>query len=123
MFNTTLIIGCFFNNLKRLIMSVEHITYKKKRIPVMLGYYALKMLQKEKGASMEEIQEDMSLYEPLLYYSLERGHKIQNKEFTLTMKDMEDVLEECFFEFIGLIPNFFPDVEKLMAGEGNKKKK
>lgn len=104
-------------------MSVEHITYKKKRLPVKLGYYALKMLQKENGASMESIQEDFSLYEPLLYYSLEKGHKIAKKEFTLTKDDMEDVLEECFFEFIGLIPNFFPDVEKLMAGEGTKTKK
>jgi hypothetical protein len=104
-------------------MSVEHVTYKKKRLPVKLGYYALKMLQKEKGASMEQIQEDIALYEPLLFYSLERGHKIQKKELTLTMEDMEDVLEECFFEFIGLIPNFFPDVEKLMAGEGKNPRK
>ena len=33
-------------------MSFEHITYKKKRLPVKLGYYALKMLQKERKASM-----------------------------------------------------------------------
>jgi hypothetical protein len=104
-------------------MSVEHITYKKKRLPVKMGYYALKMLQKENGASMDQIQEDFSLYEPLLFYCLEQGHKVQKKELTLTMKDMEEVLEECFFEFIGLIPNFFPDVEKLMEGVGSAKKK
>jgi hypothetical protein len=81
------------------------------------------MLQKENNASMDAIQEDFSLYEPLLYYSLEKGHKIQNKEFNMTMEDMEEVLEDCFFEFVGLIPNFFPDVEKLMEGAGTKKKK
>ena len=87
-----------------------------------MGYYALKMLQKDHGASMDAIQDNIALYEPLLFYSLEQGHKIQKKEFTLTMDDMVDVLEECFFEFVGLIPKFFPDVEKMMAGAGKKEK-
>ena len=103
-------------------MSVEHITYKKKRYPVTLGYYALKMLQKEHGAYMEAIQGDISLYEPLLFYSLEKGHELAKKELTLVKKDMPDVLEECFFEFVGLIPSFFPDVEKLTGVAGTKKK-
>lgn len=102
-------------------MSVEHITYKNKRLPVKLGYHALKMLQKEKGATMDQIQGDISLYEPLLFYSLEQGHKIAKKEFTLTQDDMPDVLEDAFFEFVALIPKFFPDVEKLMEGVGKEK--
>ena len=96
-------------------MSVEHITYKKKRLPVKLGYYALEMLQKEHGATMDAIQGDMSLYKPLLFYSLEKGHEIAKTEFTLKLEDMPNVLEDCFFEFVALIPKFFPDVEKLMG--------
>lgn len=104
-------------------MSVEYITYNKQKLPVKLGYYALKMMQKEHSASMEELQGDIGLYEPLLFYSLERGHKMAGKEFTYTMDDMVDILEECFFEFVGLIPNFFPSVEKLMEGAGKAKAK
>lgn len=101
-------------------MSVEHIKYKNKKYPVKLGYYALKMMQKEHGASMDAIQGDISLYEPLLFYSLEQGHKIEKKEFTFKMEDMELMLEDVFFEFVGLIPKFFPDVEKMMEGVGTK---
>ena len=103
-------------------MSVEHVTYKRKRLPVKMGYHALKMMQKEHGASMEEVQGDISLYEPLLFYSLEQGHKIEKKEFTFTKDDMVEVLEECFFEFIALIPKFFPVAEKLMGVVGAKAK-
>ena len=104
-------------------MSVEHIKYKGKRLPVKMGYHALKMMQKEHGASMEQVQGDISLYEPLLFYSLQQGHKIEKKEFNLKFEDMEDVLEECFFEFVGLIPKFFPDAEKLMGEAGANPKK
>ena len=100
-------------------MSVEYITYKKKKLPVKLGYHALKMLQKEHGVTMDAVSRDLSYYEPLLYYSLEQGHKIAKKEFSFTIEDMPEVLEECFFEFVALIPKFFPDVEKLMEGVGS----
>ena len=103
-------------------MSVEHITYQRKRLPVKMGYYALKMMQKEHGASMEQVQGDIGLYEPLLFYSLEQGHKITKKEFAFKMEDMPDVLEDCFFEFVALIPKFFPDAEKLMAAAGTEAK-
>ncbi len=96
-------------------MAVEHITYKKKRLPVKLGYYALKMMQKEHDAGLEQIQNDISLYEPLLFYTLKQGFKAEGKEFSFKMEDMEEVLEECLFEFIALIPKFFPDLEKVMG--------
>lgn len=101
-------------------MTVEHIKYKNKRLPVKMGYRALKMMQKEHGVSMEQIQGDIALYEPLLFYSLETGHKVEKKEFTFTMEDMEDMLEEVFFDFVALIPKFFPDAEKLMGEAGMK---
>ena len=104
-------------------MSVQYIKYKNKKLPVKLGYYALKRLQEEHGASMEDMQGDISLYEPMLFYSLEKGHQLEKKEFTFKLEDMEGVLEEGFFQFVGLIPSFFPDVEKMMEGAGNKKTK
>lgn len=100
-------------------MSYEFITYKGKKYPVKLGYHALKCLQKEHGATMETIQGDMSLYEPLLFYSLESGHKLAKKEMPFKMEDMEEILEDCMYQFILLIPKFFPsDLEKMMEVGG-----
>ena len=101
-------------------MSVEHITYQGKRLPVKLGYYALKMLQKEHGIELnEEMGQDIQLYEPMLYYSLKQGHKLEGEEFTFRMEDMEQILDECFFEFVALIPKFFPsDLSKMMGVGG-----
>lgn len=100
-------------------MSTEHITYKKKKLPIKLGYYTLKMLQKEHGITMDALDDDLSMYEPMLFYAMQQGHKIEGKEFTYTMEDMVDILDDCFFEVVALIPKFFPDLEKMM-GEGNR---
>lgn len=103
-------------------MSVEHIKYKNKKLPVKLGYHALKMMQKEHGVSIEGVQDDISLYEPLLFYSLQQGHKIEKKEFPFDHdkieEQMSEILEECFFEFVSLIPKFFPELEKTMGVVG-----
>jgi len=106
-------------------MAVEFIKYKNKKYPVKLGYYALMMLQKEHGVSMEGIEGDISLYEPLLFYALQRGAKVTKQEFTLTKDDMVDVLEDCFFQFVSLIPKFFPvdELGKNPVAIGSPKKK
>jgi hypothetical protein len=96
-------------------MSVKYINYKDMRLPIKLGYYALKMLQEEHGVTMSQMEEKFSTYEPLLFYSLQQGHKVMNMEFTWTMDDMVDILDDCFFEFVELIPEFFPDLEKTMG--------
>ena len=105
-------------------MSVEHITYKEEKLPVKLGYYALMMLQKEQGVVMEQIEGDLSLYQPLLFYALKQGYKVTGKKFTFKMDDMADILDDCFFEFVGVIPKFFPeDVVKMAEAGGQKTKK
>ena len=97
-------------------MAVEFITYQEKKLPVKLGYYSLKMMQSEHGVSMDGIEGDLTVYEPLLYYALKQGHKVEKREFPFEMDDMVDRLDDCFFDFIALIPKFFPvDVEKMMA--------
>jgi len=106
-------------------MAVEYIKYKNKKYPVKLGYYALMMLQKEHGVSMEGIEGNIALYEPLLFYSLEQGAKATKQELTLTRDDMIDVLDDCFFQFIELIPKFFPveELGKRQVAIGKPKKK
>lgn len=102
---------------------VEYITYQGEKLPIKLGYYVLKMLQEEHSANMEALGTDLTLYEPLLFYSLKQGHKVEKKEFKYQMEDMVDILDDCFFDFVELIPKFFPvELEKKMvAGAGKRK--
>lgn len=87
---------------------VRYITYKKTKLPVRISYFALKMLKAESNKPLAELKEDdYEAYETLLFYALMQGHKKAEKEFTIKREDVEDIMDECFFEFIALIPVFF----------------
>ena len=105
-------------------MAVDFITYQKKKLPIKIGYFALKMMQKHHGVDMATTTTDLEAYEPLLYYALMQGHKLMKKDFTYELTDMKEILDECFFDFTEKVTSFFPTdlVEKLMAGEGMTKK-
>lgn len=102
-------------------MGVEFITYKKQKYPIKVGYYVLKMLKAETGKGIEDTSKDLSLYEPMLYYSLVKGAKIAGTELGLKREDMEDVLEEVLYDFINAIPKFFVKADDV-PGEVKKKK-
>jgi hypothetical protein len=71
----------------------------------------------ETGKNLEDIgANDFDVYETLLFFGLKQGAKLQKEEFTFTKEDMEQVLDECFYEFIELIPKFFPDPKNLQPG-------
>lgn len=89
---------------------VKFITYKGTKYPVRIGYFVLKMVKAETGKSIEDASEDLSIYETILFYALQKGARVTGQEFSFTKEQMEDVLEECLFEFIALIPSFFPNI-------------
>lgn len=105
-------------------MAVEFITYQGEKLPVKIGYYALKMMQSEHKTNVGDMEE-LALYEPMLFYALKQGHRIEKKEFTYTMDDMVDILDDCFLEFTDIVVKFFPEelLEKMTAGVGAPKKK
>jgi hypothetical protein len=80
------------------MIPVDYIKFGGEEHPIKVGYYALKNLQKHSKKGLAAMQDDLSLYEPLLYYSLKIGHILDKKEFKFKMADMEIALEECFFE-------------------------
>ena len=100
-------------------MAVEYMMYKGEELPIQVGYYALKNMQKHtKGKGLSQLDEDLSLYEPLLYYSLKMGYISEHgdaKGFPWKMTDMEFILEECLFtEFSDIVARAFtPDTEEL----------
>ena len=100
-------------------MAVEYITYKEEKHPVEVGYYALKHMQiYTKGKGVAHLQEDLSLYEPLLYYSLKMGAIAEGIKFDWKMNQMEFVLEQCLFkEFSAIVARAFTEDEDLEKTE------
>lgn len=100
---------------------VKFINYNGKDLPVRISYYALKMLQEKTGKKFGiGVELTFSDYEILLFHALERGHKNTQQEMTYTMEDMVDIMDECFFDFVKIIPDFFPTSAKK-GGETTKK--
>jgi hypothetical protein len=109
---------------------VKYLEYKKDKLPVRLSYRALKSL---KGKDLAKLASggdsgtilDDEMFEELLWAGLRSGHSHEEKELKLKKEDMEDVLDECFFEFVQMIPQFFgkeknaPEVEKKGNEEPN----
>jgi len=106
-------------------MAVQYLEINGKKHPVKLGYTAFKKLQGLHGISIDDIHSGhWDYYEQALFYALETGAKLEGEEFTFKMEDMEVLLEECLWEFVGVIPLFFPgteELEKNLAAIGKKK--
>ncbi len=91
-----------------------------------ISYYAMKMFQKDTGRKIEDLSNSQDilsegLYEKLLYYSLVAGARVEQSELDLKEEDMEMVLDECFMEFINLIPSFFPGIGKKGGGKATQR--
>lgn len=100
--------------------TVDYITYKEGKYPIRVGYYALKKL-KALGKDITNLDEgDFELYEDLLFYSLEQGHRIEDKEFSFERKDMEMVLDLCFTEFLPKVQAFFQEMVGVMGAQTNQ---
>ena len=92
----------------------EKITYNKKEYPVKVGYYALKHTAAEiKETQGREIKmldimsDDITVLEPLLFYSMVLGARLEGKTFDMKREEAEFVLDECLPEFIKIVPKFF----------------
>lgn len=109
------------------------LTYHKKKLPVKLGIFTMMLVQEEYGISFaqgeigDEANIKPSQYIPLLFHGLEQGHRIAKRSFTFEMDDMHDILNDCFMEFVAILPKFFPDsedmleLEKVMGEVGKEK--
>lgn len=93
---------------------IEYITYKNNKYPIRISYRAMRGFEEETGLSFDDMQEENKLehYEPLLYHSMLAGAKATETEMVVERGDIIDVLDECFLEFIELIPKFFPEADQ-----------
>jgi len=112
-------------------MAVEYIKIKGVQVPIQLGYEAFKKLQKKHKIQIEDISSlNWENYEPALFYALEMGHNAEHEtddiKFPYKLTDMPKLLNECLWEFIAIMPSFFPDIDeelaKNLAAAGKMKK-
>lgn len=104
---------------------VNYIEYNGEQLPVKVGYYALKKLQETGGGkTIANLDGDLSLYEPLLYYSLQKGARLEGVELKYKMEDMEDILEAVLFtQFMDIVADAFEtEPSKQLEVGGNVKK-
>lgn len=100
---------------------IEYITYKKKQYPIRLSYLALKKFKQETGKDFEKLDDnDIEIYETMLFYALESGGKAMDTPNPFKREIMEEILDECFFDFVKLVPKFFPAEVEALPGKTNR---
>lgn len=79
-----------------------------EKYPIRVSYYVLKMLKEKDGINFNNIpDDDYQAQEALLFYSLEKGHKILGLPMPFKREQMEDLIDYCWQDFVKLIPEFF----------------
>jgi len=85
------------------INGVEH--------PIRVSYSALKAVKDTHGKSISKVTEDeLEVYETLLFASLKSGYQAtqRSSEFKFKKEEMELALDDCYVDFLKIVPEFFP---------------
>jgi len=83
----------------------EQINYNGKQYPVRLSYKVLKHVPNSVD------QENNEYFETMLYHGLKAGCEFEKVVMPFKMVDMEDILDECFFEFKEMLTVFMAKVK------------
>lgn len=85
---------------------VEFIKYHGVQYPVRISYKVIKNLKAETGKDIGSL-DDMEILEPILYHGLISGCEAEGINMPFNRNEVENILDECMFEFIKIIPKFF----------------
>lgn len=102
----------------------KSVLIRNKEYPIRVSYLAIKKVGEKHGGDLSVLNPetmDTKMLETLLYYALVSGCRAEQKELDLQETDMEEALDDCFFAFVQLIPEFFPkqDPTKNAEAQGN----
>ncbi len=103
---------------------IKTLSYKGKKYPFRIGYKALKGVVQELGREFDGQSDtfDFEGAEALLFHGLKQGASFSDQAFDLKRDEMEDVLEDCFHEFIAAFVDF-SQAAATKGSPGAKKKK
>jgi hypothetical protein len=109
---------------------IKYLKYKEKDLPIRVSYYALKRVKEKRGKSLSTMAEDdFEAQELLLLYSLKKGCEEEGIKFEYHFREdeekkmvvdiefmdikttIENVMDEVFFDFMKIVPEFFPKKE------------
>jgi len=94
---------------------VKYLTINGKQVPVRISYYALKKVKETLGRDVSNMKaDDYELFEHLLLYSLQKGAQIEKVECSFTLENIEEAMDEVYFDFVKLIPEFFNAADLLL---------
>jgi len=83
------------------------IPYDGKKLPMRVSYKAIIGFEKHTKKKVDDLDSDMTLMEPLLYFALKSGHEAEGIDFDFKMEDMADILDESLAEINNNIADFF----------------
>jgi hypothetical protein len=89
------------------------IEYKGEKLPIRLSFKAMKMFKDVSKKNILNITEDLEPadIEHLFFCSYVSGCQKTNIAQKYKREDMEEILDDVYFEFVNLIPEFF-EVDK-----------
>ena len=89
---------------------VKFLQYEKEKIPYRISYLAISEWQKETGkglSDLDDIDNNMALIEPLFYHAIATGYKVNKQEMKYTREQVVLILDECLFDFMEGMGDFF----------------
>ena len=105
----------------------EVVILNKKDYPIRFGMNALRIYCKQTNRSLNDLQklgQDMSLDDAvqLMFAGLRDGSRVAGKEFTLTIDDLTDILDEDFDALQKCLNVFSEQFSAKFNSEGNAKR-
>jgi hypothetical protein len=84
------------------------------KLPVRPAYKTMKLMKEKSGLiiGLDDDGTNYDAYETLLFYALQVGYKWEEgKDSPWKQEDMVDIMDQCFNEFMGMLPEFFGEKE------------
>lgn len=102
---------------------IKKLNYKGKKYPLRISYKALKGVVMALGREFKSDDEvfDFEGAEELLFQGIKAGCEFSGNDMDLKREDMENVLDECFDDFIAAFVAFSQDAQRK-ANPGVRKK-
>ncbi len=103
---------------------IRKLKYKNRTYSLRIGYKALKGVVQELGREFDGTSDtfDFEGAESLLFHGLKQGASFTGKDFELRRDEMEDVLDECFDDFIAAFVDFSQAPGKKGSTRARKKR-
>ena len=82
---------------------MHFVKYKDQDLPVQIDFSVIKAVCSRLNiqlSNFEQVVNNPEQFETVVFEALKRGHKLDGKEFKLTAPEVEEILNECFADFL-----------------------